>query len=430
MKRFILSGGSLLGISALLSKGLSYVRDRLLTDIFDTDKVDLVFAAFRIPDFFFYLFVGATISVIFIPRLSDIKDNEDQKKFVSSFFWGVAVFFGTLSLAGSFLAEYLTQIFATGFDSELQTQIAELAKYLFGSVFLLSISGVFAAFLQSHHRFASIALAPIFYIGAICSALFVFQDQFGILIVGYAAIAGAGLHFLINFISFFLNKGRIGFFWKEPVSAFKNFKTDFFQRVLNNSAFQLNQTADVIIASFLLSGSVAAFSIGSNLGHILLSIVGFSVANSAFPKIAKSKSDPTKQKQIIINSLKWILFFTIPASIIGGLLSEQILELLFNFSEQQLYMTKTVFFWTVISLPFACTLPILSRVFLANDDSRTPLIINATSLTIATIIAATLSLRVLPPETAILGLAIGNFSANTFGALIFGFMVWRRFKQN
>ena len=214
MKKYLFRGGALLGISAILSKLVSFFRDRLLLDIFPTEKVDIVFAAFRIPDFFYYLFVGATISVIFLPRVIDLKEKEKLEYF-SSFLWGVLFFFGGLSLLGIFSVEFLVQLFAKGFDKHLQGEIATLSQLLFGSVFLLSLSGVFAAFLQAKQKFISIALAPLFYMSGICIGLFLFRDSFGLLIIGYSAIFGGFLHLFANMLYFFLNKGKIGFFWKK-----------------------------------------------------------------------------------------------------------------------------------------------------------------------------------------------------------------------
>ncbi len=428
MKKLLLRDGTLLGISAILSKCFALWRDRLFVEIFGAGElVDLIFASFRVPDFFFFLLVGATVSAIILPRISHL-DKQKEKEFFSSFLWGVAVFFGLLSGAGILGAEFLIPLFASGFSAELQDQMVPLVQLLFGSVFILSVSAIFSAFLQHRHQFFSIAVAPVFYTGGVCAGLIFWQNQFGIAGVGFSAIFGSILHFFITVFNFFRIGGTFGLFWKKPAEAWQNFTGDFTRRVLSNAAFQINQTADVIIASFLLTGSVAAFSLGSNLGHFLLSIVGYSVANSAFPRMAKAKHDHEKQKAILLSSTKWILFFCVPASVICAFFASEILQLIFNLSGPMLEKTKTVFFWTVISLPAACLIPILSRFFLANDDTRTPLAINAFSLFCATVLAAVLSLVILPREMAILGLAWGNFTANFLSAGIFTIAVMRRLK--
>ncbi len=425
MKKIFWCGGVLLGGSAILSKFLGFFRDRLLLETFSADRVDLVFAAFRIPDFFYFLLVGATVAVVFLPRVHTL-DQEKEKQFFSSFLWGIAVFFGLISLTGIIITPVLAKIFAAGFVPDLRAEIVSLARFLFGSVFLLALSATFAAFLQHREKFFSIALAPVFYTGGICAGIFVFRDKFGLLIVGFSAIFGAFLHLLINLLAFFRAGGRIGIYWKKPVESFRGLGTDLWRRVFNNAAFQINQSVDVLIASFLVAGTTTAFSIGSNLGHVLLSIVGFSTANSAFPRLTKNKNNSQIQKKILKKSVLWILFFTVPAAIIGVIFTIPILQILFKLEGIPLEMTTTVFRWTVISLPMACLTPLLSRAFFANDDSRTPLFISGFSLFVATITAAVLALHVLPRDKAILGLAVGNFVANILSAFLFSFILWKK----
>jgi len=422
-------GGVLLAVSALLSKVISFGRDRLILDIFDPQAADLIFAAFRVPDFFFYLLVGATISVIFIPRLVEL--NEDEKiEYFSSFLWGTLICFGVVCFGGLLLAPQLISLVFSGFETELQTQITGLSRYLFGSVFLLSLSSVFAAQLQAREKFLTIAIAPLLYVITLVGFLAFFRDQFGILVVGYGAISGALLHLVLTGGITFIKGQKVQFNWVKPVSAWQNFWPDFGRRVFNNAAFQINQTVDLFIASFLLIGSVTAFTLGTTLGHFLLSILGMAIANVAFPKLAKVKNKVAEQRQIIWQSSRQILLLAIPFSLACALLAEPILQILFNLEGKRLAMTKTVFWWTVISLPFACLIPLLSRFFLANDDTHTPMMINVISLTIATSLAAVLSLKVLPTEQAILGLALGNFTANTLSCGLFSWAIWRQWRRN
>ncbi len=428
LKKYLFRGGVLLGASALLSKLLGLWRDRLVVSTFSPEHADLVYAAFRIPDFFYYLLVGATISVIFLPKIVELSESE-QIEYFSSFLLGVLVFFGLLSGVGIIFADNLVQLFASGFAAPLQGEIAQLARILFSSVFLLSLSSVFSANLQSKEHFASIAAAPLIYMGSIALTLFVVGDEWGISVVGFGAVIGAVFHLLVTGGSYLFRGGRVVLCWQKPKKAWKDFSGDFGRRVFNNAAFQINQSVDVWIGSFLLIGSVTAFTLGTNLGHFLLSIVGMSVANSAFPKLSRAKHNYSQQKKILISSIKWIWFICIPASCICALFSREILMLLFGLEGARLDMTEVVFFWTVISLPFACVLPACSRVFLANDDTATPLYATITSLFVATSLAAYLSLIYLPKEEAILGLALGNFTANSLGFLLFAILLWYKYER-
>lgn len=426
MKKILTSGGAILMASAFGSKLLGLFRDRLFVEHFaGTGQIDYIFAAFRIPDFFFFLLIGGTVSTLFLPRIIELKSRE-KWQFVSSFFWGVLLFFGLFCGIASFFPEFFVKIFASGFTGAAQVEVAKLSRYLFGSVFLLSISSVFSAAQQAKERFLSIALAPIFYTGTICLGVYFFAGIWGLSTIGLFAILGAFLHLLINSSAYFLTGGKLGIFWKKPLSAWHNFGTDLSFRTINNAAFQINQSADVWIASFLTIGSVSSYQIGANLGMALFSIIGLPIARATFPKLTNNKHDIAKQKNTVKNALKWILLATIPATFIGFIWANFWLSFLFNLDGEILRMGTIVLRWVILSLPFAAVIPLFSRIFLANDDVKTPMKISAFSLFIATVTAAILSLKILPPETAVMGLAIGTFLANFLSASLFGYFVWKK----
>ena len=413
--------------SALASKFLGFLRDRFLVDFFGgSEKIDFVFAAFRIPDFFFFLLVGGTVATLFLPRAADLKGKE-RMQFFSSFLWGVILLFGLLCGLGAIFPEFFVSIFVSGFDSVARSEIAQLAQLLFGSVFLLAVSAVFSASMQLKERFLSVAMAPIFYTGAIAVGIYFFAGTYGMVSVGFAAIAGALLHLLTNAIAFFFIGNRIGFYWKKPVKSWERFGGDFSARLATSAAFQISQSADVWIASFLMVGTVGAFSIGASWGHVLLSVVGLPLANAAFPKFSKQKNNFPAQKKILTDTLKWIFLATIPTAIIGVFFASDILRILFNLSGDMLHNTSLVFAWIIASLPLACTIPVLARVFFANDDVRTPMKIWIVSLSIGTATAAILALQVFPSEKAILGLALGTFVTNTLSAVVFASATWKKY---
>ena len=421
--------GVLLAFSAVFCKILSLWRDRMFLHVFDPAEIDLIFAAFRVPDFFFFLLVAGTISTLFLPRAADVEKEKIPELF-SSFFWGVVIFFGAFCAAGAVFAPFLVKVFSAGFQPLAQSQVASLAQILFASVFLLGVSAVFASALQQRQKFLALAAAPVFYAGVIPAGLFWLPNA-TFQMVGFLAVLGAGGHLVISASAFFINGGKIGGFWKRPQKSFAPpFWGDFWRRIWNNAAFQINQSADVLIASFLAAGSVAAFSIGTGLGHFLLSVLGLAAANAAFPQLTAAKNDLAAQRKILKKFLFWILVFSVPAAGFGAFFARELLQLFFGLSGDGLEWTQIVFFWTVLSLPAACCIPLLSRLFLANDRTSTPVKITTFSLFFATTLAAVLSLGILPDEKAIWGLAIGNFTANALSAALFGvatyFYLFRR----
>lgn len=423
-----MSGGALLMGSAAASKLLGLLRDRLLISSLPAEQLDRVFAAFRIPDFFFFLLIGGTVATLLLPRMAGLKGKE-RTKFLSSFLWLVMTVFGVFCLIGALFPDFFIQIFASGFDSLSRSEMTQLVRWLFGSVWLLACSAVFGAAQQEQQKFLSVALAPVLYTGAICIGIWFGIEKYGLQIIGIAAVFGALLHLFSNLISYFFTEGRLGWWWRKPVDRWNNFASDCSARVGTNAAFQINLSADVWIASFLATGAVSAYQIGTNLGMALLSMVGIPLAAASFPKLTAARGDVPVQKKILRDSLAWVFLATIPAALVGAIWAEFWLVFLFDASGELLRLGTWIFQIVVLSLPAACAIPILSRIFLANDDVKTPLRVTIISLSIATAVAAFLALIVLPKDIAVLGLGVGTFIANVLSALLFWHAIHKHMKE-
>ncbi len=404
--------------SAAVSKLLGLLRDRLLVANLPAESLDRVFAAFRIPDFFFFLLVGGTVATLLIPRIKKLSGG-NRTRFFSSFLWLVISVFGIFCALGAIFPEYLIQIFATGFDAVAREEMRDLVRLLFGSVWILAISSVFGAAQQEQQKFISVALAPVLYTGAICLGIYLGVADYGLRAIGFAAISGAILHLATNTIAYFLRGESLGWWWHKPVSAWQNFGSDCASRVATNAAFQINLSVDIWIASFLAAGGVAACQLGTGLGMALLSMVGIPLSAATFPKLVAASNNKILQQKILNDTLKWVFLATIPAAIVGAVFAEFWLGFLFNAEGELLRLGSLIFQIVVISLPATCAIPVLSRVFLANDDTRTPLRVTLISISLATAVAISLSLFILPPEIAVLGLGIATFTANISSAVMF-----------
>lgn len=430
LARLVRHGGFLLAVSAVVSKALGLLRDRLMIDIWGLgQETDIISASFRIPDFFFALLIGGTVASVFLPRMADITKRE-QNIFFSSFLWIVVLIFGVFCGLGALFAPELSDLFARGFDDGLRGQLIPLVRILFVSVFLLSLSSVFGAFVQYKEKFMSIAIAPILYTGSIVLSLYWFTDVYGLMAVGYGAVVGALAHWLMNLIAFGYWGGCISLVWKKPLGIWKGFWADCGRRVMNASVFQINLTMDIVMASFLPLGAVTSTALGSNLGHVLLSVLGVPAGRSVFPQLTKHKHNYEKQKALIMRALWWIWRLTIPASIIGAVAGMWLLGFFFALDGDGLRNTFLVFLPTVLTLPLVCSIPILARLFLANDDTKTPLMINTISLLGAICVAATFTFVILPPAYAILGLGLGNAFSNIFSAVAYGVLARKKYFAN
>src|SRR3972149_7087443 len=74
----ILSAASIIMATMMLSKILGLVRDRLLAHVFSPDKIDIFWAAFRLPDLIFQIIILGTLSIAFIPVFTEHLENKGK----------------------------------------------------------------------------------------------------------------------------------------------------------------------------------------------------------------------------------------------------------------------------------------------------------------------------------------------------------------
>ena len=68
----IQAAAGILSLSALISRLLGLVRDRLLASTFGAGaELDVYFAAFRLPDFIYNILIAGGVLVAFLPLFSE-----------------------------------------------------------------------------------------------------------------------------------------------------------------------------------------------------------------------------------------------------------------------------------------------------------------------------------------------------------------------
>ncbi len=74
----ILSAASIIMATMMLSKVLGLIRDRLLAHVFLPEKIDIFWAAFRLPDLLFQIIILGALSVAFIPVFTEHLENKGK----------------------------------------------------------------------------------------------------------------------------------------------------------------------------------------------------------------------------------------------------------------------------------------------------------------------------------------------------------------
>lgn len=384
----ITAAAALVAMSSLASRVLGILRDRILASKFNAGAIlDTYFAAFRIPDLIFNLVVLGALSAGFIPIFTQlIKKNSTDLKYdskrkneawllVSNVLNFLLLALALLSIFGVIFAPTLTKLIAPGFDAAQQLDTAKLTQIMFLSPIFLGLSGIMGGVLQSFKRFLIYSLAPIFYnLGIIAGAVW-FVEWWGINGLAWGVVLGAFLHFIIQVPSV----RRLGFNYRLFISwrdkNLRKLARMMLPRTMSLAISQVNLVVITVIASGLSAGSLSAFTFANNLQSFPVGIFGISFAIAAFPVLSEQADNYKKLAAHFSQTIRQILFFVIPATILIIALRAQIIRVVYgagNFDWRSTIMTMDALGFFAISLFAQASIPLLTRVYYAKHNSHTP----------------------------------------------------------
>lgn len=387
------------GFFTLLASLLGMVRDRFLASQFGAGaELDIYYAAFRIPDFFFNtLMVGLTSSA-FLPVLTHYlhkpgkADNPVKSPTVcqslslpkkAGDFVNSLVSFLSLGLLATtivlyLITPYLIQWITPGFNPNQQQESATLTRIMLLSPVFLSFSGIVGNVLNLRRFFLFYGAAPVVYnLGSII-AIFLLVPYLGVSGLAWGIVLGAMLHFLIQFIPATSLGLKIKWRWQPDHEGIRRVIKMMLPRSIHLGLLQSNLIITTLLASTLPMGSLAVFNFANNLQSLPLGIFGASFAIVAFPTLAiyVAKKESQKFRDEFSGIMCQILFFVIPLSAILIILRAQVVRLILGsgkFDWEDTILTFSVLGVLATSL-FAQSLNLLFvRAYFALHDTITPL---------------------------------------------------------
>ena len=378
--------------TVLLSRVLGVARDAIISHYFGRGpQTDAYNAAFTVPDLLFYLLQSGALSSTVVPILTEYRQLGKEKaadKVVSIVASAIFVFIGLLICVMWINARALTIWLNPGFVADEGTlhRIAlsvPLTRVLLPAQMFFFLGGLMMGVLYSRKQFLIPALGPVIYNAGIIFGGVVLRRWLGIHGLVWGAIGGA---FLGNFLMPYLAVSRLGvrirpsFDVRHP-AAMKVWRM-LLPIGLGVSLPNIDQMVNKAFASYLGPGDTTAVMNGYRLMLLPIGVFAQAMALAVFPTLsgqAAEKNLPA-MRRTMNQSLRNILFLTVPASALMFLLAEPVIRFLLQsgkYTHADTLVTASalrclslgIFAWSCQSL--------LTRGFYALQNSKVPVISGA-----------------------------------------------------
>ena len=370
----------------ILSRFLGVIRQVVITSVFGMENAELAafFVAFRIPDLLFQLLAGATLSSALIPVLSKTWTTEG-----SSAAWRLAssilniLFFVTLvmSILCFVFTPALIPVIAPGLeDMGVKDICVRLTRIMLITPIIFCISGITTGILNGREHFLMPAIAPCVYnLGIIAAGIFL-VDRYGVESLSYGVIAGASLHLAVQIPALF----RKGFRWSPDLRFNDLGVRKIFSlagpRMIGLAATQINTLVIILFASLISVEAINVITISIMVMMLPVGIAGMSLGTVFFPALVArvSAGEVAEYRSDLFLAVRATLWIASPLCLGLFLLSDGIVELIFEYGAFDSYATKTVAqVVQILALAgFSYSLvEILSRGFYALSDTKTPVFV-------------------------------------------------------
>lgn len=407
----------------VISRVLGLGRDIAITYQFGTSApLDAYLAAFRIPDLLFNLVAGGALASAFIPpfsRLLTVGDTHAMWRLATQVINLVFVVVATLCVLAAVFAEPLVRYsVGAGFVPEQQALTAGLMRLMLITPAVFAVSGIVMGILNAQHEFLLPAAAPVMYNLSIIGGALLLAPRLGVYGLAIGVVIGACLHLLIQ-VPWLLRRKieytpSLGL--RDP--GVQEVVRLVLPRTLGIAAVQFNFLINVVLASTLPEGSLAALNYAFLLILLPIGVIAQSIATVLFPMFSRlfHAGDMTGLHRAFSTGFRVTLFLTIPASIGLMLLPKPIIEILFQrgaFTAESTQMTALALQFFALGLFAHAGLETITRTFYAMHDTATPVRIGVASV----VLNVVLSLVLLGPLRQG-GLALANSIATTLEMLV------------
>ncbi len=419
------------GSMTLLSRIFGLIRDVVIAFMFGAkDNTDAFFVAFKIPNYFRRLFAEGGFSQAFVPVLSEYKSQKSEQDVqdLLDYVCGTlaAVLFG-ISLIGVIGAPIFIFIFASGFTGqEGKFDLAvSMLRITFPYLMLISLTAMAGGILNTYRHFTVPAFTPVLLnISLILCAIYLapeLEQPIVALAIGVFIAGLVQLGFQIPFLMKLRRLPRPRFNWQH--SGVRRVVKLMVPTLFAGSVAQLNIMIDMMIASWLVSGSISWLYYSDRLMEFPLGVFGIALATVILPNLSEKHAEGSKEQfsHLMDWALRWVFVIGLPAAVALIVLSRPLLSTIFQygeFSSHDVDMGQRSLIAYAVGLMSLILIKILSNGFFARQDTRTP--VKIAIIAMATNLILNLIL-VIPLQHA--GLALATSLAATLNAsLLFYFL--------
>ena len=374
-----------IGASRLAGLGRETVASRLLGN---TAAGDAFAVAMRIPNMLQNLLGEGVLSASFVPVYSRLLDEadyqggdrEDPGRVAGAVAAALMAIVGLAVALIVTLSRPITFVLAPGLEGERFELAVSLVRITALGTGFAVLSAWCLGILNSHRRFFVSYAAPVLWnavqVGALVAAWILAFDLDGVARALAWGVAGGGLAQLLVQLPLTIRLARgLRLRWTPGHTGLREIRRRFGPAVLGRGVVQVSAYVDLMLASLLATGAVAALYRAQILYMLPVSLFAMSVAAAELPEMSRLADDPAAVAARSRAAINRVAFWMLLAAAVYAAAGDLIVGLLFEGGVFE--SADTVLVWFVIAayalgLPATGVSRVLQNACYAQGDTAGP----------------------------------------------------------
>jgi putative peptidoglycan lipid II flippase len=354
-------------------------------------ELDAFYAANRVSETLFALLAGGALSSTFIPAFTGLLVKEDKKsawKLAASIANLAVLVIGAIAfLAGIFAPQIVRYALAPGLsaDPAIFTMTVSLLRIQLASAVIFALGALTMGILNAHQVFLIPALTPAMYqIGWIIGVL-VLAPRMGVYGLAWGVIIGSLLYLLMQLPSLIKHGAKYTLSLGKGNPAVGEVIRLMLPRMFGAAVVQLNFWVNTMLASKMGQGFISSLTFGFQLMYMAQAAIAQSIATAAMPTFSRQYAlgETDNLRTSLAATLRGVTLLSLPAAAGLILLRSPIITLLYQhgeFNAEDTQLVAWALLWYASGLVFHSVLEVLVRAYYAMHDTKTPVLVGATSM--------------------------------------------------
>ena len=395
--RTFFTTGIFIIILIIFGKFIAFAKDIVISSFFGAGSdTDAFFIALNITSILFIAFYS-TVSIVFLPLYNEQKIKFGLKK-ANIFSNNIINIYLIVSLLIVVFGIYFAPEIVNLVNHSSSLENLELTSSLLRIMVLSFIFTIFIGFMTSiqlsNEQYLAPHIVPIINNLVIVIAIITLAPKYGIYVPAIAGIIAWMIQVPIH--KWIVRKNfNYSFHINLKDENIKKIGLLFFPAFLGVFIDQTNIIVDTILASGLQEGSVSALNYSNRLISFASGIFVMAIMSMMYPMFSKNivNNEQTKLNKSIKSSVRLIMLIMLPITAIIFVYHYEIVSIVFQrgqFDESATQVTSSVFFFYSIGILFLGLRELFNKVFYAQKNTKTPLIISFIAVSINILLSMTL----------------------------------------